>query len=59
VRVSPVRILDRHVDGCGYLQVVVTVGNPATSEREVVVSGRPLTVAKLLRELADDVERLA
>lgn len=61
MRSTPTRILDQYLDGAGNIAVAVTIGNERRGipERQTGANARPLTVARFLRELADDVERLA
>lgn len=60
MRSAPTRILTPHLDGSGNIALVVTIGDGrGIPPRELAVSARPLTVARWLREVADDVERLA
>jgi hypothetical protein len=55
------RDLSPHVDRFGNISVKVEIGDgpgtPAADTRLTGASARPATVAKFLRELADDVER--
>lgn len=61
MRSTPTRILTQHLDGNGNIAVKVTLGNPLRGilTRDLDAEARPLTMARWLRELADDVERLA
>ena len=54
------RDLSAQVDRFGNISVEVKIGGgPGAQEHETGASAKPATVAKFLRELASDVERLS
>ncbi len=58
MRVAPPRDLAPHLDQFGHISVDVIVGREP-HERITGANAIPSTVAKFLRDLAEDVERLA
>lgn len=62
MRSTPERDLSSHVDEAGHIAVGVEIGsfrNGDPRNRLTGASSTPDVVAKFLRELADDIERLA